>query len=445
VSEAPALVPDRPSGPAAPAVTPGGEWHRLHPLSPLVRAGRGVLAIGAVLVITSLTGGNDSGDVYRLGTVAVFLVIGFVSWLVTRWRVEQGVLRIDRGLIRRSSERFPLTQVQAIDIVRPGLARLLGLAELRVRSAGAGGSSGRLAYLKSQQAEILRARLLALAHGVDESAPAPPERQLLSVPPGQLIISMLISGPGLLIEGLLCAVIVLAVLYPHAVGAIVAGGAASLLGAFGGLWQRLNGEYRMTVAEAPDGLRLRAGLVETSAETIPRARVQALRMIEPLTWRPFGWVRLEVDVAGKGAKGHQNGSARRASRSLLPVGSREQAAGLIERVMPGVPANRYPPPPRARWKAPLRYRHLSWGSNSDYAVASSGRLRKVTDWVPLAKVQSIRQVEGPVQRRLGLVDIHLDTAGHRIYAVLRDRARHEGAQLMATLPRDCRAARKRAV
>ena len=426
------------------AVRPDGEWHRLHPLSPLVRAGRGGLAIVVVLLISSLTGGNNSGDLYRLAVVALFLVVGFVSWLVTRWRVEQGVLRIDRGVIRKSSERFPLSQVQAIDIVRPGLARVLGLAELRIRMAGASGSSGRLAYLKHQHAEVLRARLLALAHGFDEATPAPPERQLVSVPPGQLAVSMLISGPGLLIEALIIAVVVLAVRYPAAVGPIVGGGAASLLGALGGLWQRLNGEYRMTVAEAPDGLRLRAGLVETSAETIPPGRVQAVRMIEPLTWRPLGWVRVEVDVAGKGLKGHQNQSSRRAGRALLPVGSRQQAAWLIERVLPGVPSVGWSPPRRARWKSPLRYRHLSWGSNARYAVTTSGRLRRVTDWVPLAKVQSIRWIDGPIQRRLGLVNVHLDTAGRRIYAVGRDRDRHEAEQLMTSLPGACRAAREAA-
>jgi putative membrane protein len=376
--------------------------------------------------------------------LALLLVIGFISWLVTRWRVEQGVLRIDRGVFRKSSERFPLHQIQAIDVVRPGLARILGLAELRIRLAGASGSSGRLAYLKSSHAEALRARLLALAHRVDEGAPAPPERQLLTVPPGQLAVSVLISGPGLLLEGLIIVVVVLAVLYPGAVAGIVAAGGAGFLGALGGLWQRINGEYRMTVAEAPDGLRLRAGLIETSSETIPQGRVQAVRMIEPLTWRPFGWVRVQVDVAGKGVKGHQNESARRAARALLPVGSREQAAWLIERVLPGVPVAQTPPPTRARWKSPLRYNHLSWGSNEQYAVTTSGRLRRVTDWVPLAKVQSIRRVEGPLQRRFGLANIHLDTAGRRIYAVVRDRDGHEAEQLMASLPAACRAARKRA-
>ena len=69
----------------------------------------------------------------HIAVLAVVFGVGFISWLVTRWRVEGGVLRVDSGLIRRTSERFPLSQIQAIDTVRPGLARLFGLSELRIR------------------------------------------------------------------------------------------------------------------------------------------------------------------------------------------------------------------------------------------------------------------------------------------------------------------------
>ena len=418
-------------------------WHRLHPLSPVVRAGRGVLAILVVLVISTVGGGQDSGDLYRLVAIGVALVAGVISWLVTRWRVEQGVLRIDSGLIRRTSQRLPLSQIQAIDTVRPGLARVFGLAELRLRMAGSSGSSGRLAYLTNGQADVLRARLLALAHGVDQTAPPPPERQLLIVPTGQLVASLLLSGPGLMAEAILAGVVVLAIVAPGSVGPVVGGGTAVILGSATALWQRFNGEYHLTVAEAPDGLRLRAGLVETSAETIPRGRVQALRMTEPLIWRPFGWCRVEVDLAGKATSGRQNRAARKAGRALLPVGSHQQAAWLVDRVMPGVPQTLSHPPRRARWKSPLRFRNLSWGLNETYAVTTSGRVRKATDWVALAKVQSIRRVEGPVQRRLRLASIHLDTAGRSVHAELRDPDRRESEDLMANLPEVCRKARER--
>jgi putative membrane protein len=60
----------------------------------------------------------------------------------------------------------------------------------------------------------------------------------------------------------------------------------------------------------------------------------------------------------------------------------------------------------------------------------------------LAKVQSVRLVEGPLQRRLQLSSIHLDTAGRRVHAVLRDRDRTEAAELLNELPDRCRRARQ---
>jgi putative membrane protein len=78
------------------------------------------------------------------------------------------------------------------------------------------------------------------------------------------------------------------------------------------------------------------------------------------------------------------------------------------------------PPRRARWKSPLRYRRLSFGYDENYAVATSGRLARVQRWVPLTKVQSLRRIEGPTQRRLGLATVYIDTAGKRFGAAFRD-------------------------
>jgi putative membrane protein len=418
-----------------------GGWRRIHPLSPLVRAGGPLGGLLLVLISGARRRGDHTAAIIEAGIIGLFLVLGFISWLVTRWRVEDGVLRIESGLLRRTSRRFPAEQIQAVDTVRPLVARMFGLAEVRLRMAASTRESGRLSYLPDAEAEGLRARLLALAHGVDEHTPAPPERVLTTIPTGPLVISILLSGVGLILEAVIVALIILAVVQPSAVGPAVSGTATALIGLGVSVFRRLNSEYHLTVAEAPDGLRLRSGLLQMAAETIPRGRVQGARMIEPVLWRPFGWCRLVVDVAGKQRGGRENRSMAGSLRAVLPVGSKEQAAWLLERILPGVPSDRFPPPARARWKSPLRYRHLSWGADRTYAVTTSGRIRKVTDWVPLAKVQSIRRVEGPVQRRLRLATVHLDTAGTSIHAAVRDRDREECAYLVAELPTLCRAAR----
>jgi putative membrane protein len=424
-----------------------GAWHRLHPLSPVIRVGRGVGGLVIVVGGALATGGHSRGELLgRLPFLALVVVIGIVSWLVTRWRIEDGDLRIETGLVRRQSLRFPLTQIQAIDIVRPALARVLGLAELRLRMGGSEGGAGRLAYLTAGEAEALRLELLALSRGAaqepESDAVAVPERILTSVPVDRLVASILYSGIGVMAGVLLVALAITEVAAPAAAIAVLSSSGTVGIGLLTVLWRRLNGGYKLTVAVTEDGLRLWSGLVDTSAETIRTGRVQAVHMVEPLLWRPLGWVRLEVDVAGRHRAEGEGRSESRQLRALLPVGTYEQAERLLAHLLEGPPAAFSPPPPRARFKSPLRYRNLAWGRNERYAVTTTGRLGRVTSWIPLAKAQSLRLVQGPVQRRLRLATIHIDTAGRNLHSAIRDRDTGEARQALRELTDLARAARQ---
>ena len=124
-------------------------------------------------------GGDLVTDLVILG---IALVGGFVSWLVTRWQIADGVLRVDTGLIRRDSRRFPLSQIQAVDVVQTGLARVLGLAELHLRVAGGDAArGGKLACLRLSDAEQLRRDLLALS-AVARGRSRPAARSRAGVP-----------------------------------------------------------------------------------------------------------------------------------------------------------------------------------------------------------------------------------------------------------------------
>ena len=419
-------------------------WHRLHPLSPAVRAGRVLIAFVIVFLPTFLGGSKSGWDAAGHGIVlAVLVALGVVSWLVTRWRIEGNDLRIETGLIRRSSMRYPLSQVQAIDTVRPGLARIFGLAELRLRMGGTGGSA-RLAYLPVDGANALRARLLALSTGQHEDTPEPEDEVLVTVPAARTLVSLTLTMPALVLVAYLAALGVSAALGAPETGAIAGYAAPILFGDVVALWRRFNRAYRATVAHAPEGLRVRAGLVETSAETIPRGRVQAVRVLEPFLWRPFGWCRLDVDVAGRiGDRGGERRTERQL-RAVLPVGTRAEALALLEILVPGAPEPARRPPRRAKWKSPLRYRRLSFGYDDTYAVATSGRLARIERWVPLTKVQSLRRVEGPAQRRLGLATIYFDTAGKRFGAAFRDLDGNESFDELERVTELARAARRAA-
>jgi putative membrane protein len=428
-------------------------WQRLHPLSPVVRGGRATIAIFFVLMPIAFGRDTLGNEIPEFAIVAAIALAGFVSWLVTRWRIEGDDLRVETGLLRRQSLRFPLAQVQAIDVVRPGLARMFRVAELRLRMAGSTGATARLAYVAEHEVEPLRDQLLALARGarVDEelrateSEPEPAETKqhvLATVGTAPLVASILLENWWIVV--VLVGLLVGFALSPHRVGDLLGGGGfiwALTMITF--VWRRFNQQYRLTVAEGSDGLHLRGGLVALTAEVIRPGRVQAVRLVEPVLWRPLGWCRLEVDVAGKQRRKGEGEAQRGQLHALIPVATRAVGMELVDRLLPDRPRELSRPPRRVFWKSPFRYRALSWGRSETCVATTSGRLRRVTSWVPLEKVQSLRHVQGPVQRRLRLASVHVDTAGRSVHATLRDRDAAEATRALEELTDLARIARRR--
>ena len=268
-----------------------------------------------------------------------------------------------------------------------------------------------------------------------------PERLLFRVRATRLPVAILLSrtGAGAVI---VAAAAIITVAVSGRTGTI-APFLPFVLGVMVNLWRQLNGEYGTTVVAASDGIRLRSGLVQTTAETIRPGRIQAVRLAEPLIWRAFGWCRLEVDVAGARQRREDQAEGQRL-RAVIPVGSRAEARQMLTDLVGSHPLRpSLSPPPSARWKAPLAYHFLGWNGDDRYVVASRGRICRQTTWVPLEKVQSIRWVQGPLQRRLGLATVHLDVAGKRVSAKIQDRGYAEALDILARLPDLARAARSR--
>jgi putative membrane protein len=401
--------------------------------------GRSLLGILVILASAAALPGQAGLSASDLVIVLFVALGGVVYWAVTRWRVDGDTLRVETGLVRRQSLQVPLSRAQAVDLVEPFLARVVGLAEVRVRTGGASRGDARLCYLRYNEATLVRTALLAVAHGLHEAVPAPPEQRLAVVPNGRLIAAGCLTGA---IPVSLGAVIALTVLGSTERSVLVTGG-SGLVAVFVTMaltaWRRISTEWSFTVAEAPDGIRIRSGLLSLSAETVPRGRIQAVRMVEPFWFRPLGWCRLELHLAG-GVKGGDRQPAR-VRRALLPVGSLTDAQLLLDRVLPDRRAALTRPPRRAMFRAPLSYHFLRAGVGDRCAVAISGRVRRETVWVPLAKAQSLRAAQGPVQRSLGLASVHLDVAGRHTRVTLRDRAAPEAVHLLEKLPAWCAVAR----
>jgi putative membrane protein len=421
------------------AAVAGVGWHRLHPLSPLINAGRLLSGVLGIFALSLVTADGYKAYIYQLVVAAGLVVTGFVRWLVTRWKLDGATLRIETGLLRRDSQQLPMTRIQAVDVVRPFLARVLGLAALRIRLAGAGKEGGRLAYLTVGEAARLRATLLAGQHGLDPVTPEPAELPLITVPTGRVIgATLLRAAPRFL------ALAVIAVVAATAAHPVFLASESTLgliaLGLVTRTWRQVTGRYGFTVATAPDGIRIRRGLLSTVAETIPFRRVQAVRLVQPLLWRPFGWCRLVVDVAG--VAGRNSGSkAGGLTKALLPVGYMNEAQQLVGLVFDHDMPELTKPPKRARVKAPLSYHFLAAGHNQAMAVTVTGRVSKKTVYMRLEKLQSVRLTQGPVQRRLSLASVHGDAAGRRAHAVFSDRDADQARRLFGELADLSRSAR----
>ncbi|KUM79572.1 PH domain-containing protein [Streptomyces curacoi] len=404
---------------------------RLHPVTPLRRAWA---PVAVVIGWAAHDPDQAQRQLTRLTTTTLLIALavvvpaaalyGFLTWWFTHFAVTDTELRIRTGLVFRRTAHIRLERIQAIDVTQPLLARVAGVAKLKLDVIGTD-KKDELAFLGAEEARTLRAELLAraagfapeTAHEVGEA----PSTQLLRVPPGVLAVSLVLSGAT---WGTLAAALVVPTVLWLATESVwtVLATAVPLFGAAGASSVgRFVTEYDWTVGEAPDGLRLDHGLLDRAHETVPPGRVQTVRIVEPLLWRRRGWVRVELDVAGS------------ANSVLLPVAPREVAESVVTRVLPGVtvPAGAAVsrPPRRAARCVPVWWRGYGLAVTDAVFAARTGLLRRSLALVPHAKVQSVRLAQGPWQRLWGVADVHVDTGANKtVTARLRDAA--EAAQLL---------------
>jgi putative membrane protein len=416
---------------------------RLHPLTPFAR---GWAAVAAAIAIFGQDALRELDLVRLLLTVVAVALAGLgygaLLWWFTRYRIEGDDLRVDTGVLFRRTRHVRLSRLQAIDVVRPLVARFLGLAELRLEVAGGSDSEGRLAYLSEADAQRLRAELLARAAGLHPDEPEAPEHVLIRVPVSAIVGAVLLSSwfVGTL---LVVAVVIVVAAVRRDFAAFVALAPAGL-GVAAGAWREFSGGFDFTVAESPDGLRLRHGLIEHRSQTVPPGRVQSLRLVEPLLWRRVGWVRVEVNVAGYAGGGDQ---AAHQTSVLLPVAPRPVALALIGRVLPGVDIDRLPlngVPERARWRLPVWWRGLGCGAGDTVFAAKRGLLRRELDVIPHGKTQSVRVTQGPWQRRLRLATVHLDTTPGPVHVNAAHRDALEARAIVEAQAERARAGRRAA-
>ncbi|GAA3231050.1 PH domain-containing protein [Oerskovia jenensis] len=481
-------------------------WHRVHPVTPVVR-GWSVIAVLLVIVGNRTLEGLPAGENMLAGNgwwqiLGGIVVVGLVglgysalAWRMTTYAIDDESVRLHTGVLFRQQRKARLDRLQAVDIVQPLVARLFGLAELKLEVAGGSDSGIKLGFLKLDDANHLRAELLARAAGlrvggapvraaapgggpgalpgeatdgdvagevsdavgpVALDAPEAPEQPVMEVPSGRLVWS--------LIRTVAMIVLVLAVLglIGVAVGTREIGTLFTalplVLGVGGYLFGRFTREFNFRSAISPDGIRLRHGLLETRSQTIPPGRVQAIRLTQGLLWRSADWWRVEVNVAGYGqsADGTTNNSV------LLPVGTRDEALGAVWLVLPdlgtadpralldealsGIDAGEHftTAPRRARILDPIAWRRNGFAVTGRALVLRRGRLVRQVEIVPHERTQSLGLQQGPWQRRLGVATFAVHSVPGPVTPSVPHLDQHVAGALMDEQARRAREARAHA-
>ncbi len=421
-------------------------WHRVHPVSPLVRGWVAVVAVvyifgrnafdsllaggwddGGSLDGNSVTGGTPLPVVIAIiaGAVVIFGVAFFLSWKFTRYQVTDTSVHINSGVVFRQQRQARIDRVQAIDVVQPLVARAFGLAELKFEVADGGKSAMRLAFLKLGEAKRLRAAILARAAGVEIDPAAPsavqeaPETPVLSLPAGRIIGAAFLSGTTV-------TAVVVGVGVSVAVG--MSGepaiwlGAVPLLLAFGaGYWKAITTDFNFRLATSADGIRLHYGMLETRSQTIPPGRVQAVGVTQGPIWRLVGWYRVHVNVAGYGADTTQSGT-----RSvILPAGTIDEVMSVLGLIFPqpgvdnpfevftagvrgsGTGHGFVSSPRQARWLDPLAWRRNAYRATDTALLCRRGAVVRLLEVVPHERTQSLGLQQGPLMAALGLASFVL--------------------------------------
>lgn len=379
-----------------------GDWHRVHPISPFVRGWIVFVAILFVLlqnmgedVVNGLRGSEDTNLMPLLiaGGIAVgvllIIVIGFfISWAFYKFRITEEMVQIHSGFIFRKQRHVRLDRVQAVDIKRPVLARIFGLAQLDFEAADAGDTAMSLAFIRHGEAAQLRAEIMRRAafaqapeaaatgpanpagvgdsasptgsagpvdpavhqgsqgaqgpaqqapgadHGVIPGMDPDPEDVMLKLPTKRLIGSIAFSS--LLPTAILFGVVLAGLIWGISLLDDEDSGPGFILFVviipvvvpiLVGVWSQFSRNYGFTVARSSDGLRLRYGLLETGQQTVPPGRVQAIGIHQGFFWRWFGWYKIQVNVAGYGAD-------TSGKTTILPVGTFDDVLRVLTVVAP---------------------------------------------------------------------------------------------------------------
>jgi putative membrane protein len=436
---------------------------RLAPLSVLYRAGETVVRLAWLLVIATIGSRSmgvptEAGVGLVAGGLVLALLYQFVHWERYEYELTGDTFDIRSGVFSRRVREIPLGRVQNVDLRRNVVQRALGIAEVRLETAGGSETEAQLRFVGEAEAERLRDAVSRRKRGVsDDSAEPEPEADLLfAVTPKELLI---LGVTNIDLRLLSLASVFLPVLLPSLTDRfgdpLVSFAMAAPLGAFGlavaaavlsGIYSITN-YYGFRLSRAGSELRYERGLIQQFAGTIPLDKIQTLGISENVLARRLGYASLSVETAGY-APGDSSGS-----QSAVPIAERDRVVSLARSIDSFGEPDWQRPPKRARTRYVVRYvalvlvltgvayavdrftgfsyawyavligvplapvgAHLKW-RNLAYAVCEDHVLTRAGFWtretrvVPYYRIQTVVHSQTVFQRRRDIATVLIDTAG----------------------------------
>lgn len=463
------------AGSAPPPDSPA--WRRVHKISPLLNIWQVVVILVSVGIFNVAEYLRDIGDLldWAMQNIVLILIViagvlllaavitgiySILAWQRMKYAIDETAVYFHQGILTKEQRVARLNRIQAVDVVQPLLGRIFGLARVVVETAGGGDSQVKIQYLALAEAKRVRHEILTRAagrwddatggtgtqpdqHGASSATPVAVgegtdqiqvnldllnlefddlerQREVYRVNPGLLIASSLLDTGMIVSIFVLIGMAVGIFLLPFSFGAFFAM-VPAILGISGYVLNRVAGEWGLKAAVAPEGIRLKRGLLQTTSQTLPPGRVQAVRLRQGLIWRLMGWWRVQVNVAGYGV-GDDEGGVASSQTVLLPVGDRDTALTALWLVVSdlgvedprpvidaalaggGTDAGFLISPQRAKWLDPLTYRHNGLLLTRTATIVRQGRFTRTVTVVPHERLQSVAVNQGPWERRLGLAN-----------------------------------------
>ncbi len=323
---------------------------RQHPAAIAVQAVRAALQLFGGIVLVMIVRGSGPGTTaaFALAGIAGGALIGYLGWRTTTYWIDGPALHYRSGVFTPDEKIVPSARVQGVDTATGLLQRAFGVVELRVQVPGASDADEIvLAAVTHEEAARLRAAL-------GQPAPAEPD-ELLTLGIRDLLVAAA-TGPQISValsavaglyallnnavdfekdgEGLLARLDTVQAIAVGVVGLLLTAYVLAFLAAiivFAGFEVRRDGGV----------LRIRRGLFERRASSIPLARVDGIVIVEGLARGPLGLAALRIESAAHGGE-------RAAGRTLLPLVRRRDAEDVIARLVPALalPAGELARPPR---------------------------------------------------------------------------------------------------